>query len=227
MWHGSVTPDYVALSDSDEINVHCQRNRNNLDSVSKKESVCDTSNCDEHIYNICPALFDFRKRFTQSFIFAHVNIIKFRHKYGFIRDLLINNTADFFAVAESKIDNSFTNAQFHVPDYVMHRQDLSTSSGGLLVYVRGDIPHRRVKLSEINSDGFESLCIEVKIGNTKTQVCCVYKHPNVSNAYFKQCLSNICDKITPGIAMTLSSLAIWIVARQSPVWQKIYVTCMV
>ena len=80
----------------------------------------------------------------------------------------------------------------------MHRQDLSTSSGGLLVYVRGDIPHIQVKLYEINSDGFDSLCIEVKIGNTKTLVCCVYKHPKVSNAYFKQCLSNICDKITPG-----------------------------
>ena len=33
---------------------------------------------------------------------------------------------------------------------------------------------------------------------TKTLICCVYKHPKVSNAYFKQCVSNICDKITPG-----------------------------
>ena len=80
----------------------------------------------------------------------------------------------------------------------MHRQDLSTSSGGLLVYIRGDIPHRRVKHSEINSDGFESLCIEVKIGNTKTLICSVYKHSKVSNAYFKQCVFNICDKVTPG-----------------------------
>ena len=122
--------------------------------------------------------------FSQNFIFAHININSFRHKYGFIRDLLIKNTVDIFAVAESKIDSNFTNAQFHVPDYVMHWQDLSKSSGGLLVYVRGDIPHRRVKFSEINSDGFESLCIEVKIGNTKTLICCVYKHPKVSNAYF-------------------------------------------
>ena len=80
----------------------------------------------------------------------------------------------------------------------MHRQDLSTSSGGLLVYIRGDIPHRRVKHSEIKSDGLESLCIEVKIGKTKTLICSVYKHPKVSNAYFKQCVFDICDKVTPG-----------------------------
>ena len=77
----------------------------------------------------------------------------------------------FFAVAESKIESIFNNAQFRAPDYVMHRQDLSTSSGCLLVYVRGDIPRRRVKLVEINSDGFESLCIEVK--NRK------YEKPNM------------------------------------------------
>ena len=79
----------------------------------------------------------------------HIYVIS--HKYGFTRDLLVKNTADFFAVTESKIDSSFTNAQFHVPVYVMHLQDLSTSIGGLLVCVRGDVPHRRVKLSEINS----------------------------------------------------------------------------
>ena len=59
-----------------------------------------TSNSDEQIYNMCPALFDLRKRFTQHFIFAHVNINSFRYKYGFIRYLLINNTADFLAVSE-------------------------------------------------------------------------------------------------------------------------------
>ena len=196
-----MTLDNNVLSDSDETNVRCLRNSLHgvLNDVLKKDSAYDKTYCDnEDIYNICPALFDFRKRFSQNFIFAHVNINSFRHKYRFIRDLLIKDTADFFAIAESKIDSSFTNAQFHVPDYVMDRQDLSTSSGGLFVYVRGDIPHRRVKLSEINSDGFESLCIEVKIGNTKTLVCCLYKHPKVSNSYFKQCLSNICDKITPG-----------------------------
>ena len=111
---------------------------------------------------------------------------------------MTKNSTDFFAISETKIDASFTNAQFHVPDYVIHRHDLSTSSGGLLVYVRGDIPHKRVKLFEINSSGFESLCIEVKIGHSKTLICCVYKHPKVSNEYFKKCISNVCDKITSG-----------------------------
>ena len=52
--------------------------------------------------------------------------------------------------------------------------------------------------SEINSDGCEPLCKEMNIRNTKTLICCVCKHPKVSNPYFKQCVSNICDKITPG-----------------------------
>ena len=55
-----------------------------------------------------------------------------------------------------------------------------------------------MKLFDINSSGFESLCIEVKIGHSKTLICCVYKHPKVSNEHFKRCISNVCDKITPG-----------------------------
>ena len=96
-----MTLENDVLSDSDKTNVHCLRDNITgvLNDVLKKDSECDKTYCDdEHIYNICPALFDFRKRFTQNFIFAHININSFRHKYGFIRDLLIKNTVDFFAL---------------------------------------------------------------------------------------------------------------------------------
>ena len=81
-WSGSVALDNNVLSDSDETNIHCLRNSLNsvLNDILKKDPECDTTYCDDgHIYNICPALFDFRKRFTQNFIFAHININSFRH----------------------------------------------------------------------------------------------------------------------------------------------------
>ena len=43
--------------------------------------------------------------------------------------------------------NSFTNAQLHAPNYIMHdRQDLSISNGYM--------PHIEERNSEINSDSF-------------------------------------------------------------------------
>ena len=88
-----------------------------------------------------------------------------------------------------------SSAQFHIPDFVCYRQDLTSSSGGLLIYVRADLPHRRLNHIEINGNGFESLCTEITIGKTKTVLCCVYKHPKCTNDFFQQYMSKLGDAI--------------------------------
>ena len=97
------------------------------------------------------------------------------------------------AIAETKLDSSFPSAQFYVEDFTVHRQDFTALSGGLIFYVRSDLPHRRRKDAEVNCDGFESLCIEVTIWNTKTAITALYKHPAVNNDCFKKSVSYIAD----------------------------------
>ena len=72
---------------------------------------------------------------------------------------------------------------------------MTSSSGGLLVYVRADLPHRRLKHAEINENGFESLCMEVTVGKVKTVLICVYKHPFMKDAPFKSYMSLIADTL--------------------------------
>ena len=74
---------------------------------------------------------------------------------------------DYLAILESKIDASFPSAQFPAHDYSLYRQDVSSSSGELLIYVRADLPHRRLNYAEINEHGFESLCMEITVGKKK------------------------------------------------------------
>ena len=191
------------LSDHGEENVSpaCRHGSDDAENIATVHEGTDLySNAtacrvDDDVYNLCPELFDFRSRFKFNFIFSHINLNSFRYKYSFIRDILIKQSVDYFAISESKLDDSFTNAQFHIPDFVCYRQDLTSSSGGLLIYVRADLPHRRLNHIEINYNGFESLCTEITIGNTKTVLCCVYKHPKVTNHFFKQCMSKLGDAI--------------------------------
>ena len=92
------------------------------------------------------------------------------------------------------MDDSFPDAQFNVQGYNIFRQDNTSSSGGLIIYVRLDIPHRRLTNAEHNKyDGIESLCLELTIGKTKTVFSCVYKHPEVKHAVFKNSLGQIAD----------------------------------
>ena len=128
-----------------------------------------------------------------NFIFTYVNINSFRHKFAPSSEILSKKLVDFMAIAETKLDSSFPSAQFYVEDFTLHRQDFTALSGGLIVYIRSDLPHRRLKYAEVNCDGFESLCIEVTIGNTKTAITALYKHPAVNNDCFKKSVSHIAD----------------------------------
>ena len=48
-------------------------------------------------------------------------------------------------------------------------QDYTCSSGGILLYVRSDIAHRRIRKFECNFDGIESICMELNLGKTMKQ----------------------------------------------------------
>ena len=73
------------------------------------------------IYRLFLEVYDFGKRFPSNFVFAQVNLNSLRHKYAFIRDMLNKTSLDYLALAESKLDASFSNAQFEVPGYTIHR----------------------------------------------------------------------------------------------------------
>ena len=45
---------------------------------------------------------------------------------------------------ETKLDDSFPNAQFNIHSYVIRRLDYKSNSGGIIAYVRSDIPQKKV-----------------------------------------------------------------------------------
>ena len=128
-------------------------------------------------------------------IFSHININSFRHKYPFMHDLLLNNVVDYLAISKTKIDSTFPNAQFHAEGFSILWQDNTSSSGGLLIYIRSDIPHRRLSDAEVNENGIESICVELTIAKCKTVISWVYKHPKVPNDVFMQSITKITDSV--------------------------------
>ena len=149
----------------------------------------------DSVDSLFPDAAKFRNSHKCNFIFGHVNINSFRHKYPFVNDMLNKHYFDYFAVSESKLDHSFPDAQFLSEGYVVHRQDKTSTSGGLLVYIRSDLPHRRVSECEINENGIESLCIELTVGKVKSVIACIYKNPAMKHDVFKRDVTLISDKI--------------------------------
>ena len=114
-------------------------------------------------------------------ILAQLNINSIRNKF----DLLfegIKGKVDVLMISETKIDETFPSRQFYIERFTpSYRLDRNCHEGGILVYVREDIPS---KLIEMNSS-VESISIELNLKKKKWLVNCSY---NVNN-------NNICDHL--------------------------------
>ena len=80
-------------------------------------------------------------------------------------------------ISETKLDESFPNGQFKIPGYALPcRLDRNQFGGGIMVFVREDIPSRVLSLNK----SIESLFIELNFRKKKWLLCCTY-NPNRYN----------------------------------------------
>ena len=104
-----------------------------------------------------------RKRNLNRLLFAHLNINSIRNKF----DQLVagvKNNIDVFMISETKLANSFPKMQFHFDGYCVYSLDRNDHGGGILVYVREDIPS---KLIPMQNPLIEGLFIELNLRSTK------------------------------------------------------------
>ena len=169
------------------------QNADNVGTCDKmnNESLENYVTCDD----LFPGVNAYRNMYKRNFIFLHVNINSFRHKFAPMQPILSNRKVDLLVISESKLDSTFPYAQFNVDGFCIYRQDYTASSGGLLVYMRSDIAHRRLVQHEINMDGIESRCIEVHNNKLRRVNVCIYKHPSVSDTVFLTHLSQMADRL--------------------------------
>ena len=67
-------------------------------------------------------------------------------------------------VFETQIDDTFPLAQFCVEGYsTAYRLDRTCKGGGLLLYVRDDIPSKQIKLKFIENEAFERFFAEINL----------------------------------------------------------------
>ena len=86
-------------------------------------------------------------------------------------------------VSETKINMPFPTSQFIIQDFAApFRLDRTNTGGGILVYVRDDIPSKLLNISYVSSDT-ECLAIEINLRKTKWLLICSYNpHKNsISN----------------------------------------------
>ena len=110
-------------------------------------------------------------------VLAHLNINSLRNKLDLLADQTKGNV-DVLAISETQLDDSFSAGQFKFPGYASpFRQDRNQNGGGILVFVREDIP---VKFLSSEEKPIEAFFFELNFHKKKWFVCCS-DNPNKSN----------------------------------------------
>ena len=112
-------------------------------------------------------------------IIAQLTINSLRNKFGFLSSQ-ITKYVDILLLSETKLDDSFPTAQFLLNGFCKpYRLDRSSNGGGILLYVRDDIPSRLLTDYKIK-DNRELFFVEVNIGKKKWLLGCSY-NPHKNN----------------------------------------------
>ena len=103
---------------------------------------------------------------------------KFESVWEFIKD-----TFDIFLLSESKRDSSFPDNQLSILGYRIVRKDRDKNGGGLLLYIRQDIPFKIIQNSSL-APTLEVILIEINLGRFKFLLIGLCKPLSVSQKEF-------------------------------------------
>ena len=137
----------------------------------------------------------FRKKHKKNLIFGHLNINSFRRKFYEVQDeLLLPSFLDLAFFTETKLDSSFPPAQFKVDGFrnPPFRADRNGRGGGIIAYIRSDIPNRRrYDIEKHIENQIESLALEITIRKEKWLFLGFYKPPKVKDKFLVECFENV------------------------------------
>ena len=136
----------------------------------------------------------FRSSHVKNLIIGALNINSLRNKFNSFKHVLTNGYVDFFTISESKLDESFPVSQFYVKGFYVHRQDSTAQSGGLVTWVRNDLPNNRRYDIECNNDNMQTICIEIHLNKEKWFIISIYRLPHSCVNDFENILCKMLDK---------------------------------
>ena len=144
-----------------------------MNEISSVDESCDT-----------PLLLkNLKLKNTNRLILGHLNINSIVGKFDHLKVLIVNNI-DILVLTETKIDSSFPNAQFRIDGFsAPFRLDRSKFGGGVLIYVREEIPCKQLT-KHILQDDIEGIFVEINLKKTKWLWFGGYRPPRQQAKYF-------------------------------------------
>ena len=135
----------------------------------------------------------FRFDHPKNFILSHYNVNSIRWKFVEVREILDHELVDFLGISETKLSPSFIN-EFNVSNYCKpYRQDRNDRGGGVMVFIKDNLPHRLLSEYSGCHEGIDFLSFELMLKSRKWYITYFYRPPAVNEGIFTRFLSGICN----------------------------------
>ena len=136
-----------------------------------------TNSNDTEIKDPQSFLKDIRINNINRLIIGQLNINSLRNKFEQL-STIINGNIDIFMISETKLDETFPAAQFYLQGFCdPYRFDRNRNGGGIMLYIREDIPSRLIEKKLRNNS--EYFFVEINLRKKKWLLCCSYNpHKN-------------------------------------------------
>ena len=121
-----------------------------------------------------------------------LNINSIRNKFDELK-MSISGNVDVLVITETKLDDSFPTGQFFIEGFsTPFRLDRNSRGGGILIYVREDIPSKQLSKHTFN-DGIEGIFFKLNLNKYKLLMLGTYRPPNQEKDYYFRSISNSLD----------------------------------
>ena len=108
----------------------------------------------------------------EKMIVGHLNINSIRNKSDAL-SFIIDTNIDILLISETKLDDSFSSAQFRLKEFsTPYRLDRNSKGGGLLLYSREDI--LSIFLNSGSTCNIETISVEINLSKRKWLLTCCY-----------------------------------------------------
>ena len=150
-----------------------------MSAIPLDSSAASPLTADTHATDAKSTLKLLRIRNIGRVIIGYLNINSVRNKFDALKEIAAQSL-DVLMIAETKIDPTFPTGQFAIDGFATpFRLDRNANGGGLLVYVRSDIPSHQLKSFKF-SDDIECISFEINLRKKKWVLFSVYRPPTQS-----------------------------------------------
>ena len=164
-----------------------------IDFIMKSTSwpqVTLSDNTDEDV-SYMATLMSLRLKHPKNLVTCHLNINSIRQNFTEVSELCPRNIVDILFLSETKLDASFPMLSFTFQVLNVIGQT-KLPWGGIMVYIRSDIAHRRRNdMENAVTSPIESLIIEVVIRKEKWLFACLYNPHNKYKAVWCESIDEV------------------------------------